>query len=1116
MKRAKKLIAVLCAIFCLTSFLAGSMQRMLALAEDAGELKEITPQDFGIADGVYTEYMGKAYQGGDTLFGTIFSAIVKFDGDECWFHYAATQRWYGMSFRITESGITLKSDTKDFTGVYTFDSETAGTELYGNSFLLQLSLEACDHTGDGTPNDAKLGVYFDKKLYNNTFIYLDGAVDTLGAKLYMEADCRGGGDGSTDGTVYELATPKAHETDEMQIPYEYAGKSFEKFGMENGACAEYDSTQSHDFETPSLYSGKVTLAETSSSASLQLAQYDNLISYADFGIADSPDGGYTTTVTGSYGQTLDKTYFEGELCLTNVGIYLYYGGVEATKGLRFQLSSSNLLLKSMDDTSVSIKFAPSVIDATTFKNETFRLGISTQVKGEDVLLGVWFNDELCKESDFADLTGATLSQEGYITLTDYSQYLGNTLTIKPTSSKAIHVASQYPDVSERNLPFALTSKAIGGVTFGVSDKQKLHIGGVLEQDIADVAMGDEFSFSIACLRSDLQGDNQQNDLTWKIWINGEPLTDQPIQVENGIDVSRLNGLLMKCSIQTAELTTWYPEEDLKEYSYNLSDGDYMITANGNVTINQQDGYGAGDTLSVPGEYTLIREDLDEIRAQRIVLWKTGWVTSDKELDIRDLVAAKKCAEQVELTTSRKKGADLDFDGTVTDKDVSKMAGILIGSEELNTVSPKQAFTYEDNVMPIGGYFGPLGSHVDSTTGHTTYDQLTDDVFGLIDAAGINLITYTEFRYEADANTVLKGLELGEKYGIDMYVRQNYDDSWNDTRYAQMMSRFSKYQSFRGLTVWDEPTGTVYPDSTTNGGTMQSYAPYSSRANTYCNLTGYMNLLPYYSHLTTDKETYRSYLDEYCTTCKPRVLSFDHYVWTKKAISEHFWNLSVVREKAQQYKIPFWGVVQAGDSDGGASVTTNIMPTLGQTKWHVNTMLAYGAKGIQYFPLVQPYFYTYKDGVAGQDFNRSGLIGANGATTEFYSQALTANTQIQAVDEVLMNCVSTDILAVGTQAQEQTGITKTSYAELTGISVAKKGFQDIIKNKASAIVGCFDYHGKTALYVVNNDYENEREITMNFDGSHALSLISATLNETINASTYTVKLAAGDAVLVVID
>ena len=1099
MRRTKKLIAVLCVVFCLFSFLAGGAQKLFASAETDVPLTAITPQSFGIAGGIYTGNMGAAYQGGDTLFGTIFSAIVKFDGDECWFHYAATQRWYGLSFRVKESGITLKSDTKDFAGVYTFDSETAGTELYGNSFLLQLSLEACDYTGDGTPNDAKLGVYFDRKLYNNTFIYLEGAVDTLGTQLYIEADAYGKNDGSNNGTVYEMATPKESGTDAMRIPYEYTSSSFETFGIQDGVYVEHDGVLSHDFEAPSLYSGKVTLTETSSSTSLQLAQYDNVISYSEFGI----DGGqHNASVSGTCNRSLDETYFEGELCLTNTGISVFYGGIAKEKGLRFQLSKSNLLLKSTEDSSISKTFAPSAIDATTFKNQTFRLGISTQIVGDDVLLGVWFNGDLYENS--------------YITLIDYSKNLGNTLTVKATSTKAIRVASLYPDITERNLPFALTSKAIGGVTFEVTDEQKLHIGGVLEQDIEDVAMRDEFRFAVACLRSDLHGDNKQNDLTWKIWINGKPLTDQPIQVEDAIDVSRLNALHMKCAIQTAELKTWYPEEDLKEYSYNLSNGDYLITANGNVTINQKDGYGAGDKLSVPGEYTLIREDLGEIRAQRIALWKTGYVTSDNELDIRDLVATKKCTEQVEVTTSRKKGADLDFDGVVSQKDITKMAGILVGTEELNTVSPKEAFTHRENEMPIGGYFGPLGSHVDSDTGHTTYDQLTDDIFTLIKEAGINLITYTEFRYDADANTVLKGLELGEKHGIDMYVRQNYDDSWNDTRYVQMMSRFSKYQSFRGLTIWDEPTGSVYPKSTTNGGTMQSYAPYSTRANTYCNLTGYMNLLPYYSHLTDDIETYRSYLDEYCRTCKPRVISFDHYVWTKKAIPEHFKNLSIVREKAKEYHIPFWGVVQAGDSESGKSGDDNIMPTLGQTKWHVNTMLAYGAKGIQYFPLMQPYFYTYKNGVAGQDFNRSGLIGANGAKTEFYSQAQTVNKQIQAVDEVLMNAISTDILAVGTQAQNQTGITKTTYRELTGIAVEKNGWKDYINDKASAIVGCFDYNGKTALYVVNNDYEDSRKITLKFDGTHALSLISATGSETKNASEYTTTLAAGDAVLVVID
>ena len=166
-------------------------------------------------------------------------------------------------------------------------------------------------------------------------------------------------------------------------------------------------------------------------------------------------------------------------------------------------------------------------------------------------------------------------------------------------------------------------------------------------------------------------------------------------------------------------------------------------------------------------------------------------------------------------------------------------------------------------------------------------------------------------------------------------------------------------------------------------------------------------------------------------------------------------------------------------------------------------------------MVQPYHYTYKNGVIGQDFNRSGIIGANGAKTEFYEQAVTVNQQITAVDEVLMNCVSKDILAIGAKAQSQTEIKKTSYGELIGVTVSQENFMDKYY-PAGAIIGCFDYHGKTALYVVNNDYENAHDITMQFDGTHELSLISAGMTRQECVSEYTVRLAAGDAVLVVID
>ena len=50
----------------------------------------------------------------------------------------------------------------------------------------------------------------------------------------------------------------------------------------------------------------------------------------------------------------------------------------------------------------------------------------------------------------------------------------------------------------------------------------------------------------------------------------------------------------------------------------------------------------------------------------------------------------------------------------------------------------------------------------------------------------------------------------------------------------------------------------------------------------------------------------------------------------------------------------------------------------------------------------------------------GCFGANGEPTQWYEYAKEANKQIAAVDEVLLQAESKEILAVGTVAQAETG------------------------------------------------------------------------------------------------
>ena len=137
-------------------------------------------------------------------------------------------------------------------------------------------------------------------------------------------------------------------------------------------------------------------------------------------------------------------------------------------------------------------------------------------------------------------------------------------------------------------------------------------------------------------------------------------------------------------------------------------------------------------------------------------------------------------------------------------------------------------------------------------------------------------------------------------------------------------------------------------------------------------------------------------------------------------------------------------------------------------WNVNTSLVYGAKSIQYFCFIQPQQFT-KTPNGGRDFTRNSMIGAMGNINQWYYYAQKANAQIQSVDHILMNAENLGIIRGGEDAENciNGDIVLNSFRELTGVE------------GKHYIVGCFDYYGGTALYIMNNSVTEKDNIILTF-------------------------------------
>ena len=78
------------------------------------------------------------------------------------------------------------------------------------------------------------------------------------------------------------------------------------------------------------------------------------------------------------------------------------------------------------------------------------------------------------------------------------------------------------------------------------------------------------------------------------------------------------------------------------------------------------------------------------------------------------------------------------------------------------------------------------------------------------------------------------------------------------------------------------------------------------------------------------------------------------------------------------------------------------------------------------------------------------------------------------------------------------------------------FQELQKVTGDTMVGCFNYNGKTALYVVNYDMEYAQKITLELNASHNIAMIQEAETNYVKGQTIPLDLAAGEGVLLVIE
>ena len=431
---------------------------------------------------------------------------------------------------------------------------------------------------------------------------------------------------------------------------------------------------------------------------------------------------------------------------------------------------------------------------------------------------------------------------------------------------------------------------------------------------------------------------------------------------------------------------------------------------------------------------------------------------------------------------------------------------------------------DGDTMPISGYLGPQGQGSYPANGYYLPSLIKEEVYQKLQDCGINQIIENDMDASTmDQTTLQQVLTLAQNHNISYFLVVSAAIKYNTDHQSEwfcgsvediknVLTDLCNYKSFAGIYLRDEPYEAMFE------GFSETIKRYNEAKNAIGEneLTLYHNLFPSIDgkRLSGDDNNTMNWLEYINTFAGLGVdyISFDSYPiqgMGNSVASTWFDSLGTMSVRAKAYNIPFMACIQAG---GGETAMASPMARIVneyELAWNVNTALAFGAKGLSYYPLVYPGYFAYKD--TEEHANDSSLINKYGNKTPTYNYAQKVNKQVQAIDHVLMNAAHEGIIIHGESPCEYSGI----YLNSRDLLLQDESYRGLSSVEGdAALIGCFDYNGSMALLVVNNSLTEHRgEIKLNFKDNYGYRVTQRAKSAVLSAKSFVLTLEAGECALV---
>ena len=345
--------------------------------------------------------------------------------------------------------------------------------------------------------------------------------------------------------------------------------------------------------------------------------------------------------------------------------------------------------------------------------------------------------------------------------------------------------------------------------------------------------------------------------------------------------------------------------------------------------------------------------------------------------------------------------------------------------------------------------------------------MTDTTAQQMAEGGWNLVWSTE-----------KELDTAHRHGLraqlydPLLAPANLDEPGQRQKLDALIERVRGHPAMYAYFITDEPNQTNFAGL----GKLVTYLRERDPAH-----LAYINLFPTYANngqLGTQGDTitaYQSYLDQFVDTVKPALLSYDHYQFAVKGDNaDYFLNLALVKQKAEQARVPFLNIVQACTWAKSMRV-----PTPNEMRYLVYTTAAYGAEGISYYVYSCP--------------GHTGMIAhADGTPTVRYDALKSLNREFVAIASQLQSWRSLGVYHAGMLPPGALALAEDAPVRLEPpLPLAEYRPPKPVKG---VLLGFFAPNqgqrgGPTQAVIVNLDYE--AEITLGLSADARFQLFDAT-------------------------